>query len=183
MTSAIWPGPVEKMNFPSFASLPKTCSKQLFIIMFWLLFWSTVWGSTSNGLLRKGFRLCALRLALWAKGSDFGRSFFHFEHRVRTLGVCALSCDPSKGQNQVKGVLPTVFRGKGSDFVRSDLNSEQRVQTLGAPSFISSTGFALRARLAKNMPPVSVHIRNAACQTHATCNGHMPSLTEKMKFP
>ena len=51
------------IRISSFARLPQTCSKQLFIIMFWLFFWSTVWGSTSKGLLRKGFRLCALRLA------------------------------------------------------------------------------------------------------------------------
>ena len=129
-TSAIWPGPVEKMNFPSFASLSKTCSKQLFIIMFWLLFWSTVWGSTSNGLLRKGFRLCALRLALWAKGSDFGRSFFHFEHRVRTLGVCALSCAPSKGSKSMASI--------STGFI---LWADPAL--FGVPSSIVSTGFIL----------------------------------------
>ena len=109
-TSAIWPGPVEKMNFPNFASLPKTYSKQLFIIMFWLLFWSTVWGSTSNGILRKGFRLCALRLGFGSRVRTLRTPTCHFQHRVRTLGVCALSCAPSKGAS------PICLLSKGFEF-------------------------------------------------------------------
>ena len=135
------------MKFPSFASLPKTYSKQLFIIMFWLLFWSTVWGSTSNGLLRKGFRFCALRLALWAKGSDFGRSFFHFEHRVCTLGVCALSCAPSKGS----------YSG------RSSLVFGSRVRTLGTPT----CHFQHRVRISGIGALCCAPSKSAACQTGA----------------